>query len=68
VLMVHGRQDQVVPLAAAHQAREQLQLLGIPVHYRELDMGHEVQPQVLRLMQSFIEETAILPDSSPKPL
>jgi phospholipase/carboxylesterase len=68
VLMVHGRQDQVVPLAAAHQARDQLLSLGVPVHYRELDMGHEIQPHVLRLMQSFIEETMISPDSPSKPL
>ncbi|WAL58086.1 alpha/beta hydrolase [Thermocoleostomius sinensis] len=68
VLMVHGRQDQVVPLAAAHQARDQLLALGVAVQYRELDMGHEIQPHVLRLMQSFIEETVISPDSPSKPL
>lgn len=57
VLMVHGRQDQVVPLTAAHSAKQQLQSLNIPVQYHELNMGHEIQPAVLRLMQSFIEET-----------
>lgn len=56
VLMVHGRQDQVVPLLASYQARDRLLELGASVHYHELAMGHEVQPAVLKLMQSFIEE------------
>lgn len=68
VLMVHGRQDQVVPLAASHQARDRLLALNIPVDYHELDMGHEIQPVVLSLMQSFIEERVFPPDSPQKPL
>lgn len=68
VLMVHGRQDSVVPLSSAHQARDRLLALSIPVTYYELDMGHEIQPQVLGLMQSFIEEKGDAPDSSVKPL
>lgn len=68
VLMVHGRQDSVVPLAAAHQARDSLRALAFPVTYYELDMGHEIQPQVLTLMQSFIEEKGVAPDWSAKPI
>jgi phospholipase/carboxylesterase len=63
VLMVHGRLDQVVPLRAAQQAREQLNQLGVAVQYHELSMGHEIQPIVLKLMQSFIEEIVFPPDS-----
>lgn len=59
VLMVHGRLDQVVPLSAAHQAREMLVQQGASVQYHELNMGHEIQPVVLKLMQSFIEETVL---------
>lgn len=68
VLMVHGRQDSVVPLSSAHQSRDSLLALGIPVTYFELDMGHEIPPQVLHLMQSFIEEKGGKPDSPAKPL
>lgn len=64
VLMVHGRLDQVVPLQAAHQARDLLLQQGASVQYHELNMGHEIQPAVLKLMQSFIEET-VLSDGSP---
>lgn len=63
VLLVHGRSDLVVPLLAAQQARDQLQRLGLSVQYHELSMGHEIQPVVLKLMQSFIEESVFPPDS-----
>lgn len=56
VLMVHGRQDAVVPLSASHQARNSLIAAGVGVQYHELDMGHEIRPVVLEIMQSFIEE------------
>lgn len=56
VLMVHGRQDRVVPLAAAVQARDQLTAMGVSVNYQELDMGHEIQLSVLNLIKSFIAE------------
>ncbi|PSO54917.1 MAG: serine esterase [Cyanobacteria bacterium QH_8_48_120] len=54
VLIVHGRQDSIVPLKAAQQARDALTSLGVAVEYQEFDMQHEVQPAVLDLMQRFI--------------
>lgn len=63
ILMVHGQFDQVVPLQAAHQARDRLTELGAQVQYHELKMGHEIQPVVLKLMQSFIEEIVFPLDS-----
>lgn len=54
VLIVHGRQDMVVPLQAAQQAKRELNALGINVEYREFDMGHEIQPPVLTLMEEFL--------------
>lgn len=56
ILMVHGRQDPVVPLTAAQQARDVLTQAGAEVVYREFDMGHEIQPQVLTLIREFIEQ------------
>jgi phospholipase/carboxylesterase len=56
VVIMHGRSDQVVPLRAAHQARDRLTELGIPVAYEELTMGHEISMSVLSRMQSFIED------------
>ncbi len=57
VLIVHGRQDQVVPLSAAQSARENLKAAGITVKYQEFDMGHIVIPEVLALMRSFVLDT-----------
>lgn len=62
VLMVHGRSDLVVPVQAAEQARDQLIQLGVPVQYHTISMGHEIDPVVLKLMQSFIEESVFSPD------
>lgn len=54
VLIVHGRQDQVVTLSAAQRAKNALTNLGVAVKYQEFDMGHEIKPEVLSLMRSFI--------------
>lgn len=54
ILMVHGRQDPVVPIQAAREARDSLVALGATVDYQEFDMGHEIQPIILKIMQSFV--------------
>jgi len=57
VLVVHGDQDPVVPIAAAQQTRNCLRQLDIPLQYHELDMGHEIQLDALQLMRRFVVET-----------
>jgi phospholipase/carboxylesterase len=54
VLIMHGRQDKVVTLSAAKRAKDALTALGVAVKYQEFDMGHEIKPEVLSLMRSFI--------------
>lgn len=54
VLLVHGRQDYVVPLSAAQKARDTLLAMGVKVQYQEFDMGHEIRPEVLALIRNFI--------------
>ncbi|AFY79405.1 putative esterase [Pleurocapsa sp. PCC 7327] len=54
ILIVHGRQDPVVPVQAARQARDELTAIGATVEYHEFDMGHEIRPAVLDLLQQFI--------------
>ncbi len=58
VLIVHGTQDAVVPLAAAHHTRDTLTSLGITVLYQEFPMEHEIRPEVLALIQSFVTKQA----------
>lgn len=54
VLIVHGKQDTIVPIAAAQNARDSLTALGVTVKYQEFNMGHEILPQVLTLINSFV--------------
>lgn len=54
VAIAHGRNDPVVPLQMAQQARDVLVALGVNVQYQEFEMGHEIQSAVLGLMQQFI--------------
>ncbi|MBE9010712.1 alpha/beta hydrolase [Pseudanabaenaceae cyanobacterium LEGE 13415] len=63
ILMVHGRQDQVVPLAAARRAKSHLEQLETSIDYHEFDMGHEISPLVLNEVYRFVQKTLLL--SSP---
>jgi phospholipase/carboxylesterase len=59
VLQVHGQQDPVVPLAAAHLTREALKALTPELHYHEFEgMGHEIGWPVIEQMQRFIHQVA----------
>jgi phospholipase/carboxylesterase len=55
ILMIHGIQDNVVQIAAARKSHEALLAAGANVQYHELNMGHEIQPEAMVLMQQFIE-------------
>ncbi|MBH8556008.1 alpha/beta hydrolase [Nostocaceae cyanobacterium CENA357] len=53
-LIMHGRNDQVVPLEAALKARETVEALGVATEYHEFDMGHEISPQMLEVLRNFV--------------
>jgi phospholipase/carboxylesterase len=54
VLIVHGRQDDVVPIAAARQSRDLLTKWGVNVQYQEFEMGHSIVPEVLQVVRQFV--------------
>jgi phospholipase/carboxylesterase len=54
VVVLHGRQDEVVPIDAAWETRNQLMAWGARVQYHELDMGHTIVPAELQMMRQFI--------------
>jgi len=60
VAIAHGREDLVVPLDAARQTREMLTALGVSVDYREFDGGHEIPPEIILFLQSFVEEKSAI--------
>lgn len=54
VLLIHGQQDAVVPLTAAHKTRDTLNSWGVEVDYHEFPMGHEINTPSLELMHNFV--------------
>lgn len=56
ILMIHGRQDNVVQIAIARKSHEALVEAGATVEYHELDMGHEIQPEAMALIQNFVQQ------------
>lgn len=62
ILMVHGTQDQVIPIALAREAKNVLQSIGAMVDYQELAMGHEISPPVLVRLQTFLKTVSSAAD------
>jgi phospholipase/carboxylesterase len=58
-LIIHGRQDPVVPLAAAIKAKDELSKIGVDVQYHEFEMAHEVNDQAIALFKQFIMDEVI---------
>lgn len=55
-LLIHGNQDQVVPLKAAQQAKTELTKIGVPLDYLEFSGGHEIPNTALVAMQNFLQK------------
>ena len=56
VLVVHGRQDPVVPLQKAQATKAALVNEKVNVTYQEFDMGHEISPLVMEQIQLFCRQ------------
>ncbi|MCL2932936.1 MAG: alpha/beta hydrolase, partial [Trichodesmium sp. MAG_R03] len=54
ILMVHGTEDQVLPIQQGRRSHETFKNLGADIQYQEFDMGHEIRPEILKLMRSFV--------------
>ncbi len=59
VAIWHGRQDEVVPIEAAWQTRQQLLKWGAVVQYHELEMGHNIIPEEIKMMKQFVLQTSL---------
>ncbi len=55
VMIVHGLQDPVVPIAEAVKTRDELLAKGIKVEYHHLRMGHEINMTVIDLFRNFVQ-------------
>jgi phospholipase/carboxylesterase len=56
VLLVHDRNDKVVPYKAAEEARAALELRGFKVQLAEHTGGHRLPPEALTAIEVFLEE------------
>ena len=62
IFLVHGRQDQMIPLAQAHETKSFLESAGYPVAYHEYDMPHTITDAVLADLTPWLH--AALPPKS----
>lgn len=58
VLIVHGTDDDMIPVLAARRARRLLESHGIEPEYHEFAMGHHVTPESMEVVRDFIARAA----------
>jgi len=54
LLIVHGSEDDMIPVLAARRARRILEQHGIDPEYHEFPMGHFVTPESMAVVREFI--------------
>jgi len=52
----HGRNDPIIGVEFAQRARELLEGGGLPVEYRESELGHQIDPSQLRDARAWLGE------------
>ena len=55
--VAHGRQDPIMDVSFARQARELLESGGLDVTYHESDAGHHIDPEHVPAMVDWLRET-----------
>ncbi len=58
-LVLHGTEDEMIPVARAQESRETLMRLGVNLAYHEYEMGHEIRPEALRDMLVWLEDKCL---------
>jgi phospholipase/carboxylesterase len=58
VLILHGTRDDRIEVERARESRESLRPYGVALTYREFDMGHEIRPDALRVLQQWLDDKA----------
>jgi phospholipase/carboxylesterase len=60
-LVVHGSDDPMISIERAYASRDALLALGVPTVFREYAMGHEIRPEALREIMSWLDEKVLSP-------
>src|SRR3954469_14528359 len=61
VFIAHGRQDPIMQVEFARQARELIETGGLPVEYHESDAGHHIDPAHVPAAVEWVGQTLQLP-------
>ncbi|HKJ24366.1 MAG TPA: dienelactone hydrolase family protein [Myxococcota bacterium] len=59
VLVMHGTEDPMIPVARAQESRDALLALDMALAYHEYEMGHEIRPEALRDLLVWLEEKCL---------
>ena len=54
VLLIHGSQDDMIPVLAARRTRHILEEHGVSPEYHEFPMGHNVTPESMAVVREFL--------------
>src|SRR5207245_1943089 len=57
VLMVHGTEDDMIPVLAARRTRRILESHGLKLEYHEFPMGHFVTPESIAVVAEFVRKS-----------
>jgi phospholipase/carboxylesterase len=57
VFISHGNRDPVIPVEFAHRARELVSAAGLPLEYRESELGHQIDPAHLSDASAWLAQT-----------
>ena len=55
VIVVHGTQDQVIPIQDGREMRDFLQTVPVDLTWKEYDMGHWVTPQSMSDISNWLK-------------
>ena len=54
VLLIHGTQDDMIPVLAARRTRHVLESHGLAPEHHEFPMGHHVTPESMEVVREFL--------------
>jgi len=54
LLIIHGTEDDMIPLSAAQRTRFILEQHGVHPEYHEFPMGHHVTPESMEVVRAFL--------------
>jgi phospholipase/carboxylesterase len=60
-LVQHGSQDELIDIARARESVETLRGLGVPLTFREYDMGHEISPRSFADLSVWLRDKVLSP-------